>query len=134
VLIVRQALRLEQAFRLFMRQTIIRSSLIPLTLTAHTIAHKPLTYSYPCPMAITIPSNTTSTAFQIPAQHDDQPSIEQLGVSAKVAAEMLGVCERTMRRLAKNGHVRSVRIGKRVIFSVQSLRELIDGNPDNTKS
>jgi len=85
-------------------------------------------------MTITIPNNTTSATFQIPAKPDDQPNIEQLGVSAKVAAEMLGVCERTMWRLAKNGHVRSIRIGKRVIFSVQSLRELVDGKPDNTKS
>ena len=78
---------------------------------------------------ITIPHSTPS-AFRIPEKlaQAEQKSVERIGVSAEVAAEMLGVCPRTMWNLAKEQKIRTVRIGTRVIFSVQSLREFIDGN------
>jgi excisionase family DNA binding protein len=77
-------------------------------------------------MPITIPINTADTPIRIPPKPQDIPP-ERIGVSAKAAAEMLGVCERTIWNLAKANKIRSVRIGKRVIVSVQSLRELVDG-------
>ena len=77
---------------------------------------------------ITIPLGTPSP-FRIPAtpaQPDQQP-IERIGVSAETAAEMLAVSPRTMWNLAKEQKIRTVRIGTRDIFSVQSLREFVDG-------
>ena len=52
-----------------------------------------------------------------------------IGVSAEVASEMIGVGVRTMWNLAKEEKIRTVRIGTRVIFSAQSLREFVDGKP-----
>ena len=77
---------------------------------------------------ITIPTGT-SAAIRIPekpVQTELQP-IERIGVSVETAAEMLAVCTRTMWNLAKEQKVHTVRIGTRVIFSVQSLREFVDG-------
>ena len=78
----------------------------------------------------TIPSGT-KTAFRIPAKpaQPEKQNIEHIGVSAEVASEMLGVGVRTMWNLAKEQKVRTVRIGRRVLFSVQSLREFVDGRP-----
>jgi len=76
---------------------------------------------------ITIPTGTNA-AITIPAKpaQTEQPA-ERIGVSVETAAEMLAVSPRTMWTLAKENKIRTVRIGKRVIFSVQSLREFIDG-------
>jgi hypothetical protein len=77
---------------------------------------------------ITIPTGTNS-CIRIPAQPEktEQP-VERIGVSVETAAEMLAVSPRTMWNLAKEQKVRTVRIGARVIFSVQSLRDFIDGS------
>ena len=76
-------------------------------------------------------SSGTKTAFRIPAKpaQPEKQDIERIGVSAEVASEMLGVGTRTMWNLAKEQKVRTVRIGTRVIFSVESLREFVDGKP-----
>ena len=80
-------------------------------------------------MQITIPGGT-SASIRIPEKSvQPEQSIERIGVSAETAAEMIGVCVRTMWNLAKEQKIRTVRIGTRVIFSVQSLREFIDGKP-----
>ena len=63
---------------------------------------------------------------KIPIQPEKQ-SIEYIGVSVKTAAKMLDVSERTMWTLAKEQKIRTARIGTRVIFSVESLREFVDG-------
>ena len=78
----------------------------------------------------TIPSGT-KTAFRIPAKpaQPEKQDIERIGVSVEVASDMIGVGVRTMWNLAKEQKVRTVRIGTRVVFSVQSLREFIDGKP-----
>jgi hypothetical protein len=79
---------------------------------------------------ITIPANTDS-CVQIPARttpkSERTEDVEHIGVSAAKAAAMIGVCERTIWKLAKAGAIRSVRIGTRCIFSVQSIREFVDG-------
>jgi len=84
---------------------------------------------------ITIPASTPSriTIPPKPAQ-PERKAIERIGVSAEVAAEMIGVGVRTMWTLAKEQRVRTVRIGRRVLFSVRSLREFVDGNSDGTIS
>jgi hypothetical protein len=78
---------------------------------------------------ITVPLNTASQ-IQIPAKTESKnertESIERIGVSVAVAAEMIGVCERTVWKLAKAGKIHSIRLGTRCIFSVQSLREFVD--------
>jgi hypothetical protein len=75
----------------------------------------------------TIPTGTKS-AFHIPPKAAPPlANIERIGVSAEIAAEMIGVGVRTMWNLAKEQKIRTVRIGTRVIFSVQSLKEFVDG-------
>ena len=82
----------------------------------------------PAMTKITIPTGT-KTAFRIPPKQAPAPKqdIERIGVSAEIAAEMLGVSVSTMWSLAKSQKVRTIRIGTRVIFSVQSIREFVDG-------
>ena len=66
------------------------------------------------------------TDLRIPPK--EPPELERIGVSADKAAAMLGVSVRTVWKLAKDGIVRTSKIGRRTILSVQSLRELVDGN------
>jgi excisionase family DNA binding protein len=77
-------------------------------------------------MIITIPAGTDSQ-LSIPIKPQEQPNIERIGVSVREAATMLGLCERTIWKLISDNQIRTVRIGKRVIVSVQSLREFVDG-------
>jgi hypothetical protein len=76
---------------------------------------------------ISIPRNHNSV-IRIPTK-PEQPaeSIERIGVNARIASEMIGVSVRTIWNLANQGKIRTKRIGKRVVFSVQSLRDFIDG-------
>jgi len=53
--------------------------------------------------------------------------IERIGVSATVAAQMIGVSERTIWNLATAGTIHYVRVGTRCIFSVRSLEHFING-------
>ena len=71
----------------------------------------------------TIPPGTQAT-FRIPAKpaQPEKQNIERISVSAEVASEMLGVSVSTMWSLAKTQKIRTVRIGTRVLFSVQSLQ------------
>jgi excisionase family DNA binding protein len=82
---------------------------------------------------ITIPRSPDSI-IRIPAK-TEQPvqaeAIERIGVSVKIAAEMLGVSDRTVWNLAKKGKIHTVRIGTRVIFSVQSLRDFVNGKTES---
>jgi len=59
-----------------------------------------------------------------PAPPDD---IERIGVSMRTAAKMLELSERSMWVLVKEKKIRSIKCGARVIVSVQSLREFVDG-------
>ena len=88
-------------------------------------------------MTITIPRNPTSR-IQILAK-STQPKNEQtkhasqIGVSINEAAALLGVSKMTFLPLIKDGQVRTARIGKRVIVSVKSLHEFVDGkDPQNS--
>jgi excisionase family DNA binding protein len=85
---------------------------------------------------ITIPLNT-NTGIRITArQAEPQPerkqteSIPPIGVSIPQAAKLLNVGKPLMANLVKTGKIRAVKIGKRVVVSVQSLRDLVDGTKD----
>ena len=85
---------------------------------------------------ITIPINT-NTGIRIPVRTlPEKPkskpteSIPPIGVSIPQAAKMLGVSKDTFLTLVKAGKVRTVRINKRVIVSIQSLREFVDGKKE----
>lgn len=50
---------------------------------------------------------------------------EQLLVSLREAAKMLGVSQRTTWQLAADGRLPSIRIGSRRLFSPETLREWV---------
>ena len=86
-------------------------------------------------MTITIPLNT-NTGIRIPAgktpvqpESKRKEEIPPIGVSILQAAKMLGVSKKTFYPLIREGKVRTVNIGRRVLVSVQSLHEFVDGTP-----
>jgi hypothetical protein len=80
---------------------------------------------------ISIPTGTDSI-IRIPEKPEQLPEpIERIGVSVRIAAEMLGVSERTMWILEKQKKVRAVRLDRRVLFSVQSLRDFVNGKSEH---
>ena len=89
---------------------------------------------------ITIPLNTNPgiriLAKQVEAKPERKQSenIPQIGVSIPQAAKLLNVGKPLMANLVKTGKIRAVKLGKRVVVSVQSLRDFIDGTavPDNS--
>ena len=93
---------------------------------------------------ITIPLNT-NTGIRIPAgtppekpERKRTETIERIGVSIPQAAKLLNVGKPLMTHLVNTGQIRAVKLGKRVVVSIQSLRELVDGkkepcdSPENT--
>jgi excisionase family DNA binding protein len=82
---------------------------------------------------ITIPLNT-NPGVQIPTwRAEPKPEVKQkekterICVSIQEAAKMLGISKPHFYPLIKEGKVRTVNIGKRVVVSVQSLRDFVDG-------
>ena len=89
---------------------------------------------------ITIPFNS-NTGIRIPAsQPQPKPerkrteSIERIGVSIQEAAKMLGISKPHFYPLVKEGKVRTVKVGRRTLVSVQSLRDFVDGKTDPKNS
>jgi excisionase family DNA binding protein len=89
---------------------------------------------------ITIPLNTNS-GIQIPMRTPPEKpkkertaNIPQIGVSIPQAAKMLDIGKPLMSNLVKTGQIRAVKLGKRVVVSVQSLREFIDGKTEPRNS
>jgi excisionase family DNA binding protein len=87
-------------------------------------------------MIITIPAKR-NPGIQIPARPVEpkpeskrRENIERIGVSIQEAAKMLGVDRKTFLPLIKEGTVRIVRLGRRVLVSVQSLRDFVDGKKE----
>jgi excisionase family DNA binding protein len=77
---------------------------------------------------ITIPAGTNA-AIKIPA-HSAKPermTIERIGFSIDETAESLGVSVPKVLTLIKQRQLPTVRVGKRVIVSVRSLRDFVDG-------
>ena len=85
---------------------------------------------------IMIPAGTESR-IRIPAKSEKPQrrthvgEVERIGVSVPEAAVMLSLGERTVWELLKLGKIRSHRVGKRVIVSVQSLRDFVDGKTES---
>ena len=80
---------------------------------------------------ITIPTGTNAS-IRIPAKAEkpgrkQSDDIERIGVSIGTAAKMTGVSVSCILPLINTGTIRTVRMGKRVIVSVQSLRDFVDG-------
>ena len=89
---------------------------------------------------ITIPIKT-NTGIRIPArlpeskpEHKQTESIERISVSIQEAAKMLGISKPHFYPLIKEGKVRTVKIGRRILVSVQSLREFVDGKNEPPSS
>jgi len=89
---------------------------------------------------ITIPINS-NTGIRIPMRTLPEKSkkerseyLPQIGVSIPQAAKMLGISKPHFLPLIKEGKIRTIRIGKRVVVSVQSLREFIDGKTEPRNS
>lgn len=55
---------------------------------------------------------------------------KKLALSAKEAAELIGVHENTLRALIARGELRAVRVGRRVLVPRAALEHLLEGqNP-----
>jgi len=90
---------------------------------------------------ITIPLNS-NTGIRITAkplepklERKRTEGIERIGVSIQEAAKMLGISKPHFSPLVREGKIRTVKIGRRVLVSVQSLRDFVDGGktaPDNS--
>jgi len=52
-------------------------------------------------------------------------SVEPLLVDVKTVEKMLGICERTVRTLTKNGELPVVKLTSRVLYSVEDLIEFV---------
>lgn len=64
----------------------------------------------------------------------ESPKVERLTVSAAEAAMMLGVSERTLWKWTKEGRIPFVKIERRVLYSVEMLRQFVNGKTDKTKT
>jgi excisionase family DNA binding protein len=55
-----------------------------------------------------------------------QPPTQPLSVGLRQASRMLGVSERTIRRLIASGALHSKKVGSRRLVSVESLERLVN--------
>ena len=53
--------------------------------------------------------------------------LEKLTYNAKEASECLGICERSLWSLTKQGKIPSIKIGRRVLYSREVLRKFVAG-------
>jgi excisionase family DNA binding protein len=89
-------------------------------------------------MIFTIPHSTNFSHITIPvkatqAQPESKKTEEMppIGISIPQAAKLIGVHKDTFLFLVREGKIRTVKVRKRVIVSVQSLREFIDGKKED---
>lgn len=61
-----------------------------------------------------------------PQNRQDEKQVEPLSVDCRTAARMLGVCERTVLKLAKEGKIVRKKIGWRSLYSVASLKAFVE--------
>ncbi len=67
-------------------------------------------------------------------QHNakNKVGIERLAVNAQEAARMLGISERTLWARAGEGVIPTKRLGGRVLFPIEALRNLLNADWDNS--
>ena len=58
---------------------------------------------------------------------EPSPSVEKLAVGAKEASAMLGISPRKLHQLTKSGEIPSKHIGRRVLYSLDALRQYVNG-------
>jgi excisionase family DNA binding protein len=83
---------------------------------------------------ITIPSNT-NTGIRIPAwtppekpkKKPPEKAAQRITVSVQEEADMLGVHKDTLMVLVKAEEIRTIKIGRRILVSIKSLNEYVDG-------
>lgn len=56
---------------------------------------------------------------------EQKQEVERLGVSKAEAAQMLGLSESTVHHLTQTGELKCKRIGRRVIYSVDVLKQFL---------
>lgn len=56
--------------------------------------------------------------------------VERLTVSAAEAAEMLGICQRTLWTLTKEKQIPCIRVRRRVLYSLETIQKIVAGNLD----
>jgi excisionase family DNA binding protein len=90
---------------------------------------------------ITIPLNTNSgirisarTLPEKPKKERSEKAIPRIAVSVQEAAKMLGISKPHFYPLIKGGKIRTVNIGRRILVSVQSLRDFVDGKAEPRNS
>jgi len=62
----------------------------------------------------------------IPKKETPEQPVERLAVSAREVAEMLGVSERLVFQLTKDGTLPHKRLGARVIYPIDGLRRFLN--------
>lgn len=60
-----------------------------------------------------------------------EKQVEALAVNSKDAARMLGVSERTIFNLAKDGKIACKKVGWRSLYPVASIRAFLESPDDN---
>jgi excisionase family DNA binding protein len=85
----------------------------------------------------TVPINT-NTGIRSPARQPEPKSerkrtenIERIAVSIQEGTKMLGISRPHFLPLVKDGKIRTVKIGRRVLVSDQSLRDFVDGEKES---
>ena len=76
-----------------------------------------------------LPARTPSEKPKVKRTGEATPRI---AVSIQEGAKMLGISKPHFLPLVKEGNIRTVKIGRRILVSVQSLRDFVDGTPDNS--
>ena len=63
-----------------------------------------------------------------PKEMSSSPAIEPLCISAKDAARVLSISDRHLWQLTKDEKIPSVKIGCRVVYSVDALKDFVNQN------
>jgi excisionase family DNA binding protein len=75
---------------------------------------------------ITLPATLTNGITLSPKQAPEH--VAPLAVSAEKLAKMLDVSERSIRTLTKDGKLPFVRLGNRIVYPIESIREFLTEN------
>ena len=57
---------------------------------------------------------------------ENENKIERLTASVTEAAQMIGVSERTIHKLTKSGRLPHKRIGTRIVYPIERLRQFVN--------